>query len=87
MACTKSTYRSLRITLIGSHYFMLISCLIFLVMNEKNEPIEDRHRHIAAALQRIFEETCFRMLEYLVEISGSKNLACGRICHEFCFQR
>ncbi|MCH7960034.1 MAG: carbamoyltransferase [Candidatus Hydrogenedentes bacterium] len=41
---------------------------------EKGEPVEERHRNIAASAQKILEETVLRMLRHLHQIAKSDNL-------------
>ncbi len=41
---------------------------------ERGEPLEQRHRDVAAALQRITEEVCLHMVEHLHAVTGKQNL-------------
>jgi carbamoyltransferase len=46
----------------------------------QEEPIEQRHKNIAASLQKRYEEVCFHILNYVHEKTGSRNLALAGGC-------
>lgn len=46
----------------------------------RDEPIEQRHTNIAAALQRVFEETCAGMLCHLHAMTGEPNVVLAGGC-------
>lgn len=47
---------------------------------KKDEPLEQRHKNIAASLQKRYEEVCFHILNYAHKRTGSPNLALAGGC-------